>query len=143
MFHITLCFTHTHTYTHTHTRIHTINTTHIHTHTNKRHNTTQCITYTHHTQHFRDADSDPKRFTLPLFGSLARASSENHVGEDRQNRPSTFSSSFSNSLSVNNLSVSPPVSPSKPPFMPQLTRKQRRASLVSGVMGLLSSFAQI
>ena len=79
-------------------------------------------------QRFQEMDGNAKKFTLPLFGQLGRASSAQQMGPGGQHH--VLSSSFSNPTSVQDLSISPPVSPSKPPLMPQLSRRQRRASLV-------------
>ena len=92
---------------------------------NKQYNDLKVVCFL---QHFQEMDNDAKRFTLPLFGPLGRASSAHQVGQNH--RPS-LSSSFSNPASTQDLSISPPVSPSKPALMPQLSRRQRRASLVS------------
>ena len=86
-------------------------------------------------QRFQELDGNAKKFTLPLFGQLGRASSAHQVGRTHRQ---VLSASFSNPASVQDLSISPPVSPSKPPLMPQLSRRQRRASMVSRATHTLS-----
>ena len=78
-------------------------------------------------QRFQEMDGNAKKFTLPLFGQLGRASSAQQMGPGQHH---LLSASFSTPTSVQDLSISPPISPTKPPLIPTLSRKQRRASMV-------------
>ena len=81
----------------------------------------------HTVQRFQEMDGNAKKFTLPLFGQLGRASSAQRMGPGQHH---LLSASFSTPTSVQDLSISPPVSPTKPPLIPILSRRQRRASMV-------------
>ena len=98
---------------------------HTHTHTHTHISLPLCLSQ------FPEANDKAKRFTLPLFGHLGRAVSASHV--NTVHHPFTRS----NTSSVTDLSISPPLSPSdlyhppsRPLYMPQANRRQRRASLV-------------
>lgn len=79
------------------------------------------------------SETEPKRFTLPLFGNLGRSISVTNVGSTALSTNSArLGQSLSNPSSMLDLTISPPISPNgtKPLYMPHVNRRQRRASLV-------------
>jgi serine/threonine protein kinase len=91
-------------------------------------------------QRFQEMDGNAKKFTLPLFGQLGRASSAQQMGPGQHH---LLSASFSTPTSVQDLSISPPVSPTKPPLIPTLSRKQRRASMSELGYGKIQTYSKL
>ena len=81
------------------------------------------------TLQFSEADTHrAKRFTLPIFGNLGRASSTSQVHTSSHTRTLGLTPG-----SLTDLTSSPTHSPPhKVSYMPNATRKQRRESLVRG-----------